>query len=147
MIEVLFCLVIGITDGDTLKARCGIPSKYKDVRVRIAAVDTPEMHPEQPYGREAKEALAAICANKKVKITITQKTKSFKRIVGDAECDGVDSGTYLVKNGLAWVYPQFAKKHKHLHALQDEAKAAQRGLWVDKQPIAPWDWRKTHKNK
>ena len=145
MIEVLFCLVVGISDGDTLTAHCGIPAKYKRVSVRIVAVDTPEKRPEQPYAQEATEALQAICMDAKAKITIRQKNKSYKRIVADVECNGVDAGTHLVRSGLAWVYPRYAKKHKHLYPLQDEAKAAKRGLWADKTPIAPWEWRKKDK--
>ena len=42
MLEILFCLVVGITDGDILKARCGEPGSYEQVRVRIVAIDVPE---------------------------------------------------------------------------------------------------------
>lgn len=36
------CLVVGISDGDTLTARCGRLGAYEEVKVRIAAIDAPE---------------------------------------------------------------------------------------------------------
>lgn len=35
----LLCLVISISDGDTLKARCGKPGVYQQVAVRLSAID------------------------------------------------------------------------------------------------------------
>ena len=37
----LLCLVVAISDGDTLTVRCGAPGAYQQVKVRIAAIDAP----------------------------------------------------------------------------------------------------------
>jgi endonuclease YncB( thermonuclease family) len=29
-----------------------------------------------------------------------------------------------------------------LRDLEQEARAAKRGLWIDPKPVAPWEWRK-----
>ena len=42
---------------------------------------------------------------------------------------------------MAWVSDRDARD-KTLYRLQDEARSAGRGLWVDRNPMAPWDWRK-----
>lgn len=42
---------------------------------------------------------------------------------------------------MAWVYDKYVTD-RSLYALQDEAKAARRGLWFDAEPIPPWVWRK-----
>ncbi len=42
------CLVVGISDGDTLTARCGAPGAYQQVKVRLSGIDAPERR--QPYG-------------------------------------------------------------------------------------------------
>lgn len=47
--ELLTCLIVGITDGDTLTARCGEPDTYEQVKIRLAAIDAPERG--QPFGR------------------------------------------------------------------------------------------------
>ena len=36
------CLVVGVSDGDTITARCGDPVAYEQIRVRIAGIDAPE---------------------------------------------------------------------------------------------------------
>lgn len=61
--------------------------------------------------------------------------------------DGIDANLEQVKHGLAWFY----KKYKNEQPLQDRLdylhaqKAAENrklGLWIDKEPIAPKDFRK-----
>lgn len=46
----------------------------------------------------------------------------------------------LVKAGWAWVLPS-ARKDAALVKLEDEARAAKRGLWADEQPVEPWLWK------
>ena len=40
--EPLECLTVGVTDGDTIKVRCGQTGSYEQVTVRFAAIDAPE---------------------------------------------------------------------------------------------------------
>lgn len=42
MSALLFCLVVAVSDGDTLTARCGQPGSYQEVKVRLAEIDAPE---------------------------------------------------------------------------------------------------------
>ncbi|BEP64430.1 hypothetical protein GmRootV213_49840 (plasmid) [Variovorax sp. V213] len=50
------CLVVGVSDGDTITARCGAAGNYEQIKVRFNGIDAPEKG--QPFGRRAKEALA-----------------------------------------------------------------------------------------
>ena len=45
-------------------------------------------------------------------------------------------------SGMAWVFDRYVSD-RGLYAVQDEARAAQRGLWGDADPVAPWEWRKS----
>ena len=68
----LVCLVVGISDGDTLTARCptGDPAHpHQQVRVRLAEIDALESG--QPYGRRAKKYLSALCYEAKATIRQT----------------------------------------------------------------------------
>ncbi|MEO8593821.1 MAG: thermonuclease family protein [Candidatus Solibacter sp.] len=47
-----------------------------------------------------------------------------------------------MRAGLAWWYRTYAKRDAVLPVLEQEARAAKRGLWVDASSVAPWDWRK-----
>ena len=56
------CLVVGVTDGDTITARCGEPGAYEQVKVRFGAIDAPER--KQPFGARAKDALSDLTYKK-----------------------------------------------------------------------------------
>jgi endonuclease YncB( thermonuclease family) len=45
-----------------------------------------------------------------------------------------------VRAGMAWVFDKYVTD-RSLYAVQDEAKAAKRGLWADIHPVPPWEWR------
>lgn len=45
------CLVVGVSDGDTIKARCGVTGSYEEVKVRLNGIEAPEKR--QPYGERA----------------------------------------------------------------------------------------------
>jgi endonuclease YncB( thermonuclease family) len=41
---------------------------------------------------------------------------------------------------MAWVYDRYVEDPT-LDPLEDEAKAAKRGLWADPYSSPPWEWR------
>jgi len=130
----LICLIIAITDGDTLKATCD----NEQVVIRLAEIDAPEK--KQEFYVESKKSLSDLCLDKKAKIT-TQTKDRYKRIIARINCDGVDASEEQVKRGMAWVYDRYATDH-NLHMLQDHAHAKKIGLWQTQLPIEPWKWRK-----
>ena len=67
----------------------------------------------------------------------------YKRTVAEIILpDGRNLNQELVRAGLAWWYQQYARRELILRDLEQEARAARRGLWKDPQPVPPWDWRK-----
>ncbi|RYY19600.1 MAG: thermonuclease family protein, partial [Cytophagaceae bacterium] len=60
--SILLCLVVGVSDGDTLKARCGQPGAYEQVTIRLAEIDAPEK--SQPFGQRSKDHLSDLCFGK-----------------------------------------------------------------------------------
>ena len=77
----LLCLVVGISDGDTLTARCGDLGKYEQVKVRLQGIDAPER--KQPFGERARQALAELTFQKEAELRCT-KTDRYKRQVCSA---------------------------------------------------------------
>jgi endonuclease YncB( thermonuclease family) len=141
------CLVVGISDGDTLTARCGRIGAYERVKVRIAAIDAPEK--AQPYGQRSKQALSDICFRENALITEVD-TDRYGRTVADVSCNGEDAGSRMVSQGWAWVYDYnriATKRGGGLFKLQDGARARRLGLWADAQPTPPWDWRKRQRRQ
>lgn len=134
----LFCLVIAITDGDTIKARCGEPSAYEQVTVRLAEIDAPEK--TQPYGQRSRQHLAELCFQTQASIRQTAYDSRWERIVARVECHGQDASTEQVRSGMAWAYTRYLTDPE-IKRLEDAARAAGVGLWADPMPIPPWEWR------
>ena len=47
---------------------------------------------------------------------------------------------------MAWHYKQYSKS-KELAEAEDLARKEKKGLWVDKEPVPPWEFRKTEREK
>ena len=56
--------------------------------------------------------------------------------------DGRRLNRDLVRTGLARWYRHYAPRDLELERLETEARVARRGLWADKDPVPPWEWRR-----
>jgi len=133
----LLCLVIAVADGDTLTARCGAHT----LRVRIAAIDAPESR--QRFGPESRQQLTRLCWQQRARITPREQDK-YGRTVAQVSCQGQDVASTQVRTGLAWVYTAYAQNDPQLLPLQQQARAARRGLWAQPRPLPPWSYRQRY---
>ena len=147
--------VIKVADGDTITIRDEQGSKH---RIRLAGIDAPEK--DQHFGLESTQSLAELTSGKTVVIEY-EKRDRYKRIVGKVLVDPpgevfcmaldcvkkIDAGLEQIRRGLAWHY----KKYQGEQSVEDrgtygEAEVGARGnllgLWKDKKPVAPWEWRR-----
>ena len=87
-------------------------------------------------------ALSDLAFNQQARVVV-QDTDRFGRTVGRVYVGDVDVNAEMVKQGAAWVYRQYAKDPS-LYRLEEQAKAAKRGLWglPETERCPPWDWRK-----
>lgn len=109
--------------------------------IRLTGVDCPETRGGggQPFGKKAKQFTSSMCFGKDV--TLVQTGKHFDRLVCFVYIDGEFLQHELLKAGLAWHATKYSKD-ADMQRMEDEAKAAKRGLWSDETPVAPWEWRK-----
>ncbi len=137
-----------VTDGDTLHITI---NGVKNV-IRIAFIDAPEsffLGKMQKYGMESKNNLIKLCGpymGKQVEVTILGQDVHATRKDGLVKVGGVDVSTYQIRTGFAWVYPQY-NRNPELPILEAEARRKKLGLWKERQPVAPWLWRKEQKQK
>ncbi len=131
--------VVGISDGDTLTLLVPDGASFKQVKIRLGEIDTPESR--QPYGERAKQALSDLVYGKEARVVV-QDTDRYGRKVSRVYIGGTDVNAEMVKQGAAWVYRQYAKDQS-LYRLEEQAKAAKRGLWAlpEAQRMPPWEWR------
>lgn len=78
------------------------------------------------------------------------KHDRYGRIVGTVFVDGQDVDLEQVKGGMAWFYRYYQNEltpedRKRYAQAEDKAKADKLGLWQDKHPIPPWEWRRLHR--
>ena len=137
-IATLICLVVAISDGDTLTARCGAPGTYYQVKVRIAAIDAPESR--QAFGQKSRQNLAQLCFRQRATLQ-TLETDKYGRTVANVRCAGTDVATAQVRAGLAWVYTPYVTTQSYLEPLQQQARSHSTGLWSQRRPQAPWSYR------
>ena len=132
--------VVGISDGDTLTLLVPDGARYRQIKVRLAEIDTPES--AQPYGTRAKQALSDLVFNKQARV-IEQDKDRYGRVVGRVYVGNLDVNAEMVRLGTAWVYRQYVRD-RSLYTLEDQAKAAKRGLWAlpEAERCEPWNWRK-----
>jgi endonuclease YncB( thermonuclease family) len=137
----LLCLVVAISDGDTLTVRCGAPGAYQQVKVRVAAIDAPESR--QAFGQKSRQNLARLCFRQRAALRPVEED-SYGRTVAHVRCAGTDVATAQVRAGLAWVYTPYAESRPELAGLQRQARSSRQGLWSQKRPLAPWTYRHRH---
>ena len=128
--------VVGVADGDTVTVLRG----KEQVKVRLLGVDCPES--SQAFGQRAKQFASERVFGKNVRVTV-RDTDRYGRAVGEVfySKDGaqVCLNAELVEAGLAWAYRHYSMKYV---PQEDAARAARAGLWADKDPVPPWDFRK-----
>ncbi len=128
--------VVSIMDGDTMKV------KYdgKVSSVRFLLIDAPEMYHkqlgEQPFGKEAQKRNRDLINNAEVVSLEFDKTgdkeDKYGRLLAYVYVDGKSVQEQLIKEGLVRVGYVYNKQAAHLddyYKAQDEAKAANRGIW------------------
>ncbi len=88
---------------------------------------------------EAKRALSKKLFEKQVKLKITGKDK-YNRLLAHLYLDDRWINKEMVSDGWAWHFKKYSSD-KQLADAEIEARNAPRGLWVDEQPVSPWDFR------
>ena len=131
--------VIRVLDGDTIE----IQQKMGIQRVRIWGIDTPEW--DQPYGTRSSQFTRSRLMGKEVHV-IPKDVDKYGRLVAIITVDGMNIGEELIRSGLAWVHIYYCNQPicddwKHL---QKRAFSGHRGLWNDRHPVPPWQWKKKH---
>ena len=143
--------VVKIADGGTITV---LDSNKVQHRVRIAGIDAPEKG--QAFGNASGKRLGELVARKEVRVEFNKHDR-YGRIVGkvlvttpDCPTCGktLDMGLAQIMTGMAWWYRKYANEQSRedqgrYEFAEQEAKAKKVGLWQDKNPTPPWEFRKS----
>ena len=139
--QVLKGRAVGITDGDTFTL---LVNGNEQVKIRIDGIDAPEK--KQAFGNRAKEYLSGMIWEQELTVNVTKKDK-WKRSIGKVSTPEIqDVGLEMIKAGCAWQYREYTNDASYAEA-ERLARESKKGLWLDKNPIRPQDFRKEHRNK
>lgn len=126
------CKVVKIKDGDTFTCL----NNRTQLNVRLHYIDAPEA--TQPFGNRAKQTLASLAFKKQVTLLASGYDK-YGRVLAVVKNErGEDLNLQLVQMGMAWAYRQTQPIYQQA---QHQAQGAKIGLWQDKNPINPAEWR------
>ncbi|MHA6493972.1 thermonuclease family protein [Pseudomonas borbori] len=125
-----------ISEGDTFTC---LTTENQRLRVRLAEIDAPER--KQPYGAEAKQALAEMIFEKQVVLDV-QDVDRYGRTIARAYVGGRDVNYLLVEQGAAWASAKQLKDHR-LKDAETLARNMDKGLWQlpAESIVPPWEWR------
>jgi endonuclease YncB( thermonuclease family) len=132
--------VISVADGDTITV---LTADHQQIRVRLYGIDCPERR--QPFGNRARQATTGAVHGRDVNIHPID-TDRYGRTVALVAAPGREMlNSWLVKEGMAWVYTQYCTRADvcdRLRELEREAREKKVGLWADGKAVEPWVWRR-----
>ena len=127
--------VVKVSDGDTITILASDKTQHK---IRLNDIDAPEK--KQAFGNKSKDNLAKYIAGKTVTVEYQKKDK-YKRVLGTIYYNNTDINLQQVKDGYAWVYKKYSNNQTYYKA-EKLARDKRVGLWIDKNPLEPWEFRK-----
>jgi endonuclease YncB( thermonuclease family) len=136
--------IVGITDGDTVKA---LLAGNELLRVRLSWIDAPEK--SQAFGQRSKQHLSELVFGREVELH-THGLDRYGRTLAVIFVNGVDANLEQVRSGLAWCYTRYLSEassdiQASYRQAETEAWEQQRGLWSEPDPIPPWEYRRAGK--
>nr|WP_261789213.1 thermonuclease family protein [Thauera aminoaromatica] len=136
--------IISVADGDTVTL---LDANLRQHKIRLSGIDAPERR--QPFGNRSRLHLGALVFGRQV-TAYCPKTDRYKRAVCRLEVDGVDANLAQLEAGMAWHYKAYTREQSpadrwRYAKAEDRARDERQGLWADRAPVAPWDFRKARK--
>lgn len=128
--------VIKISDGDTFSA---INRDNLELKFRIYGIDAPEK--KQAFGKKAKEYLSTLIFGQIITVNVQSQDSWGRYIANVYTTDKKDVSLEMLKAGMAWHYSKYDNTLEYQEA-EVRARIDRRGLWIDTNRIAPWDFRK-----
>jgi endonuclease YncB( thermonuclease family) len=134
--------VISVADGDTLTV---LTRQAERQRIRLYGIDAPES------GQAGGEAATAFARSKalfaEVELNVIDTDRYDRSVAIVTLPDGSILNEELIRHGHAWVYDAYCRQPicAKWRILEKEARIHKKGLWADKNPMPPWNWRKNNR--
>lgn len=132
--------VVVVYDGDTVSVQAMDGKIYA---IRLQGIDAPEG--KQNYGEKSQQTLADLILDKNV-IVVVDKQDLYDRYIGNVYYQGQDVSLLQIKAGMAWYFRKYAndqtaENRKRYAQTETDARSSGIGLWEEKEPKPPWEFR------
>ena len=139
--QVISGKVVKIADGDTFTL---LVNNHDQVKVRLDGIDAPEK--KQAFGNKAKQYLSSMIWGTAVTVKVLKKDR-YGRSIGKVSTSRFkDVNLEMIKAGYAWHYKEYNDDKTYASA-EVSARKNKKGLWQDKNPVKPQDFRKIKRQK
>ena len=129
-----------VFDGDTIDV---LDQNGRRIRVRLGGIDAPERG--QPFGEKARDSLQRLLSVGPLDVE-PNSIDRYQRVLARVTCAGRDAGFEQIRAGAAWFYPwtdSISESDRVAYSREEQAaKASRRGLWSDRDPVPPWQFRR-----
>jgi endonuclease YncB( thermonuclease family) len=144
--EVITGRVVSVHDGDTLAVLDATKVQHK---IRLSGIDAPELG--QPFGQASRQNLARLAFKRDARADCPKRDR-YGRAVCRVLVDGRDVSLEQLRDGMAWHFKRYeheqpAHERELYGGTEDAARAQRNGLWRDREPVAPWAWRASTREK
>ena len=136
-----FCLVVGISDGDTLTASMRGLSPRQSRDAQSPSIRDRGTREGSTFGTRSRQHLAITCFGKRATVApvaVGGGRDRYGRTIARVACAGTEANAEQFDQ--AWRGSMTATLS--MYAAQGDARAAHRGLWADAHPVEPWERRK-----
>lgn len=132
--------VVVVDQGDFVRVET---KDGKNFSILMQGIDAPEV--SQEYGDKSRKRLADLILGKTVQV-IVYKKDSNERYLGTIYFAGKDINLKQIETGSAWHstqsgFEQRGDDRRIYEQAEQKARAEHTGLWNDKNPVPPWDFR------
>lgn len=139
--EVIEGKVVKVADGDTITIVNSVGYKQK---IRLQAIDAPET--QQAFGKICSKQLSEKVMNANVIIEYEKKDQ-YGRLLGTVWLGERDINLEQIAEGCAWYYDHYKDQwsvqiDEEYTRAQNYAQNNRLGLWKQKNPMNPYQFRK-----
>ena len=128
--------VVEVIDGNTLKV---VSTENETYRIVLLGIDCPELG--QKYGDKARKCLEKLALRKNVTVQLHSKDRwgNYIAVITTTK-ENLDPRFQLLEEGLAWTSE--TEPQPELESTRTLAREKGKGIWKEKQPTPPWEFRK-----
>ena len=139
--DLITAKVVKVADGDSITV---LAPGNRQVKIRLHGIDCPEGG--QAFGKRAKQFTSSQCFGTTIQYREVDIDRYGRTVATVYLEGGTELNLSILQAGYAWHYKRYSDRQDYADA-ESYARAERLGLWADKDPTPPWEWRRERRGK